>query len=106
MNREAYVARLVGGRVARERVVAQGLGSTDIDVIGPAGELITVGGPAKARSLSKWGMHLQRLKAVGKERGVRVMAYLEEGTPDEAIRLAKKWLGDENVMLFKWHEHP
>lgn len=90
MNREAYAARLVGGRVARERVVAQGLGSTDIDVIGPAGELITVGGPAKARSLSKWGMHLQRLKAVGKERGVRVMAYLEEGTPDEAIRLAKK----------------
>lgn len=46
------------------------------------------------------------VSAAEKERGVRVMAYLEEGTPDEAIRLAKQWLGDENAMLFKWHEHP
>ena len=43
--REAHVAALAGGRVARQAVTVRGLGRTDIDVIGQAGEYIAVGGP-------------------------------------------------------------
>lgn len=41
--REGKVAALTGGKVARQEVVVKGLGRTDIDVIGKAGEYIAVG---------------------------------------------------------------
>lgn len=99
--REQYVAELVGGRVAAgEKVIAKGIGSTDIDVIGAAGEVIHVGGPAKAGDLSHLGSKLKVLKAIADERGVKAIAYFEEGTPETALKLARKWLGDENVKIF------
>jgi hypothetical protein len=50
--REQRVAELIGGQAARRQVVVPGVGSTDIDVIGAAGEFVAVGGPAKAGNLS------------------------------------------------------
>src|SRR5262245_7628293 len=80
LAREHRVAKLVGGSVSREKVTIKGLGSTDLDVIGPARELIGVGGPSKAKNLSQLGRQLQILKKAAEERGVRAMMYLEEGT--------------------------
>lgn len=51
LAREGAVAALTGGTVARQAVKVKGLGSTDIDVIGKAGEYIAVGGPAKTAKL-------------------------------------------------------
>jgi hypothetical protein len=91
---------LVGGKVARKEVVAKGLGRTDVDVIGPAGEFIGVGGPSKGSNLGVFGRQLQILKSAAREQGVKAMMYLEEGTPEAVIKLAKKWLGAENVVIF------
>lgn len=99
--REQHVAELIGGRVtAGEKVVAKGIGSTDIDVVGPAGELVTVGGPAKVKDLGKLGKHFKILKALAEERGVEAFAYFEEGTPEPALQLARKWLGEDKVKVF------
>jgi hypothetical protein len=78
----------------------KGLGSTDIDVLGPNGEYINVGGPSKASDLGKFGRQLQILKKAAEERGVPAKMHLEEGTPQEAIDLDKKWLGNDNVVTF------
>jgi filamentous hemagglutinin len=78
----------------------KGLGSTDIDVLGPNGEFIGVGGPAKAINLSKLGRQLQILKRAAEENNTCAKAYFEEGTPVEVINLAKKWLGEDNVVVF------
>lgn len=61
--KEGKVAALVGGKVARQQVIVEGLGRTDIDVIGKAGEYIAVGGPAKAAS--DVGRQLQILNGAG-----------------------------------------
>jgi filamentous hemagglutinin len=98
--REQRVAELVGGKVVRKRVKVKGLGSTDIDVLGPNGEFIEVGGPAKAK-LNTFGKQLQRLKRVAEENGVPALVYLEEGTPQAAIDLAIRWLGESNVKIFR-----
>jgi filamentous hemagglutinin len=98
--REAKVAKLVGGTVSRQKVLVKGLSSTDVDVVGPAGELIGVGGPAKAGDLAKFGRPPQIHKKVPEERGVSAKMYLEEGTPQSAIDLAKRWLGEGNVIVF------
>jgi hypothetical protein len=101
LARESQVAQQVGGTVSRQKLVAKGIGSTDLDVLGPAGEYIGVGGPAKASDLSRFGRQLQVLKAAAKQDGTAAQMYLEEGTPEAAIQLAKKWLGDGNVFTFK-----
>lgn len=99
--REAYVARLVGGRLANDvRVSLQGVGTSAIDVYGKAGEFIGVGGPSKAFKLSVFGTHLKVLAAAAEEAGVKAQYYLEVGTPLEAFRLAQKWLGKDNVHWF------
>jgi hypothetical protein len=67
--------------------------------LGAAGELIGVGGPAKASDLGKFGRQLQILKKAAEERDVSAKMYLEEGTPQSAIDLAKRWLGDGNVIV-------
>jgi filamentous hemagglutinin len=77
-----------------------GVGSSDIDVLGPAGEIIAVGGPAKAKDLSRLGQQLKIQKCYADAKGVRAIAYFEEGTPDSVINLAKKHLGAENVKIF------
>ena len=99
MAREKDVARLIGGQVSRQKVVVKGLGSTDIDVVGPCGELVGVGGPAKA-DLSRLGRQLQILKKAAENKRVTAMYYFEEGTSEAALKLARKWLGAENVKTF------
>lgn len=99
--REQRVAELVGGKVsAGEEVIAKGIGKTDIDVIGPAGELIAVGGPAKAKDLGKLGTQLKKLKVLAAERGVPAIAYFEANTPEKVIEFAIKRLGKDNVKVF------
>ncbi|MFE8604556.1 RHS repeat-associated core domain-containing protein [Archangium violaceum] len=100
--REQRVADLVGGRVSRDPIRTR-YGSSDIDVIGPNGELIAVGGPAKAGKngdLSKLGTQLKILMEAARERGVAALAYFEKGTPQAAIDFAKSKLGAGNVFVF------
>ena len=98
--REQKVAGIVGGKVSNEKITAKGIGSSDLDVLGPKGELIGVGGPHKASDLGKFGKQLQILQKVAAERGVAAKMYLEHGTPQAAIDLAKKKLGESNVIIF------
>ena len=99
LAREGAVAALTGGKVARQVVKVKGLGSTDIDVVGGAGEYIAVGGPAKIPS--DVGRQLQRLKAAADQKGVKAMAYFAKGTPESVLKVARKWLGKENVKIFE-----
>jgi hypothetical protein len=98
--RESRVAKITGGRRSGELVSRRPWGKTDIDVVGPNGELISVGGPGKASNLGNLGRELHILKQVAKERGTKALAYFEEGTPRQALDLARKLLGPENVHLF------
>ncbi|WP_156429743.1 VENN motif pre-toxin domain-containing protein [Burkholderia sp. FL-7-2-10-S1-D7] len=99
-NRETSVANIVNGSVSGEKVAVPGLGSTDIDVVGGNGNLIAVGGPAKANNLGKLGQELRIYQAIATQRGVSAEAYFAEGTPQSAINLATKILGVENVKIF------
>ncbi|MCL5058255.1 MAG: right-handed parallel beta-helix repeat-containing protein [Actinobacteria bacterium] len=101
LTREEQVAKIVGGKVFRKEIKVPGIGRTDIDVLGAAGEYIGVGGPAKAEDLARFGRQLKTLRAAAVQAGgVRAMYYLEEGTPLKAINLAKRWLGADNVFTF------
>lgn len=66
-----------GGRVAKGAdgqdmgVQALGHGRTGLDVLGPGGEYIFVGGPAKAANVSKFGTQLKNARAAAD----RVGAY-------------------------------
>jgi filamentous hemagglutinin len=71
-----------------------------VDVFGPNGEYIAVGGPGKAWNMSKLGEQMKILKYGADRDEVRALAYFEEGTPQEVLDLAKKWLGDGNVFPF------
>jgi RHS repeat-associated protein len=100
--REVFVAELVGGRVAGDaKVTLQGVGTTAIDVYGKAGEFIGVGGPAKAIDLAQLGGKLKVLAGAAEQAGVKAMYFFEKGTPEAAVRLAQKWLGKENVVVFE-----
>ncbi|MFJ5557351.1 PrsW family glutamic-type intramembrane protease [Streptomyces sp. NPDC093250] len=105
--REQKVAELTGGTVPSGapgkpglKVTKPGAGTTDVDVIGADGSYIAVGGPAKARNLAKFGEKCHILKYAAEQQGVRAQMYLEEGTPDSALVLARKILGDANVHTF------
>jgi hypothetical protein len=104
--RERAVAALTGGKVIGEPgkpgliIKRPGVGTTDVDVIGPKGELIAVGGPAKAKNVRKLGDKLRILKWAADQRGVRAIAYFEVGTPLSAIEEAMKVLGAKNVIMF------
>lgn len=100
-TREQAVANAVGGVVSGEKIAVQGIGSTDIDVIGKAGEYIAVGGPAKASDLAKFGQKLNILKRAASAAGVEAKAYLEASTPSEVIDVAIKEVGRDNVVLFR-----
>jgi hypothetical protein len=104
--REKKVAELTGGKVQGEpgqpglKIVEPGVGPSDVDVIGKDGEYIAVGGPAKAGSLSDLGRKLRILKYAADNQGVPAQAYFERGTPETAINVAKRALGDNNVFIF------
>lgn len=65
------------------------------------GGYIAVGGPAKANNLAKFGQKTSILKWCADKAGVRAKMYLAEGTPQSVIEIATKWLGSENVIIFK-----
>ncbi|WP_218080295.1 hypothetical protein [Anthocerotibacter panamensis] len=94
------VVELTGGTASGEKVSVKTLGSTDLDVIGPSGELISVGGPAKAGNLGNFVRELRIYQAIASQRGVYVKAYLAEGTPQSAIDKAIRELGEKNVFIF------
>ncbi|NUA32231.1 DUF637 domain-containing protein, partial [Cupriavidus basilensis] len=99
-DRETAVANIVKGSVSGEKVAVPGLGSTDIDVVAANGNLVAVGGPAKANNLGKLGQELRIYQAIADQRGVSAQAYFAEGTPQSAINLATKILGAGNVKVF------
>lgn len=105
--REQKVAELTNGTVPSGapgkpglKVTKPGAGTTDVDVIGGDGSYIAVGGPAKARNLAKFGEKCHILKYAAEQQGVRAQVYLEEGTPESALSLARKILGEGNVHTF------
>lgn len=106
LRREEYIAKLVGGTVAKDdkgqdiKIVMPNVGSSGLDVIGPNGEYIYVGGGAKAKDPSKFGKALKINKYAADEAGVKAIYYLADNTPESAIKQAKKVFGDENVHIF------
>ncbi|GHJ31556.1 hypothetical protein TPA0910_59890 [Streptomyces hygroscopicus subsp. sporocinereus] len=105
--RERKVAELTDGTVPSGapgkpgmKVTKPGAGTTDVDVIGGDGSYIAVGGPAKARNLAKFGEKCHILKYAAEQNGVRAQVYLEEGTPESALNVARRILGNENVHVF------
>src|SRR5690606_29122614 len=105
LSRELRVAENVRGRVAKvgkkdlKLRSPSGEGVT-IDVLGPAGELIVVGGPAKARSPGALGDRLRILKETADARGVKAQAFFEAGTPQSVLDIAARHLGAANVRIF------
>jgi hypothetical protein len=101
--REKYVADQIGGRNiggTPEAQIKTGTGSTDIDVIGPNGELIQVGGPGKAIDLSSFGKNMKVLQEYANQTGKTAQFYYQEGTPESVLKIARKWLGGNNVKPF------
>jgi hypothetical protein len=98
--READVAQLTGGQVAREPIVEPGVGRSEIDVIAGNGDYIQVGGPAKAMKLAELGHDLRVLKYAADQNGVAAKAYFVEGTPDSVLSVARRILGADNVITF------
>ena len=105
--REEVVAGITGGKLAGDvagqgmKVTVKGLGSTDVDVIGKAGEYIGVGGPGKANNLADLGRKLQILKAAADDSGTTAKYYFQKGTPENVLNLARKKLGSDNVSTFE-----
>jgi hypothetical protein len=107
LDREQHVAELTGGEVARGpdgqdiKITMPNVGASGIDVIGPNGEYIFVGGAAKAKDASKFGRALQISKYAADQAGVPAIYYLDERTPEWVIAQAKRVFGDDNVKIFK-----
>lgn len=106
LKREEYIAKLVGGKVAKDekgqdiKIEMPNVGSSGLDVIGPNGEYIYVGGGAKARNPSKFGTALKINKYAADQAGVKAVYYLADNTPQSAVAQAKKVFGEENVHIF------
>ncbi|MFD4943091.1 RHS repeat domain-containing protein [Streptomyces sp. NPDC058409] len=107
LRREQYVADLIGGVVAKDakgqdiKIQMPNVGSSGLDVIGPKGEYVFVGGGAKARKPADFGKALKINKYAADEAGVPGLYYLDaSNTPESAIKQAQKWFGVENVHLF------
>lgn len=105
--REQAVTDLVGGTLAKDSngqditVFEPGASaSISIDVIGPNGELILVGGPNKVTNFSKLGGILRNLKIIAEARGVEAQYYYTDNTPESVIKFTEKRLGAENVFTF------
>jgi RHS repeat-associated protein len=95
-TREAKVADITGGVVSRQEIKVKGLGKTDIDVVAKNGDLVFVGGPAKAhseKSLANMERGLKIYQAEAAGRGVGVRAYFTSDTPQIVLDRAAKVLG-------------
>jgi len=98
--REAAVAASVGGKIVNMKVFGAST-STEVDVLSKAGEYIGVGGAAKASNLADFGQKLSALKEAAGKAGTIAKYYLEAGTSQDAINLAKRILGENSVIVFK-----
>jgi RHS repeat-associated protein len=105
LRREEFVANSIGGAVAKvgkrdlKLFTSRGEGVT-VDVVGPEGQLVVVGGAAKAKKLGALGDRLRTLREMANETGVTAQAFFEEGTPESVLQLARKFLEAENVITF------
>jgi hypothetical protein len=111
LRREEYVAKLIGGVVAKNengqdiKIVMPNVGSSGLDVLGPKGEFVFVGGGAKAANPSKFGKALKINKYAADEAGVPAHYYLDaSNTPESAINQARKVFGPDNVHTFNMPE--
>jgi RHS repeat-associated protein len=111
LRREEYVAQLVGGIVAKNekgqdiKIVMPNVGSSGLDVIGPNGEYVYVGGGAKAADPAKFGKALKINKYAADQAGVPAHYYLDAAnTPERAISQARKVFGNDNVHTFNMPE--
>ncbi|MGO9118085.1 MAG: hypothetical protein ACLQPD_10785 [Desulfomonilaceae bacterium] len=99
--REQYVADLVGGKVPDSPLeIKTPYGTSQIDVIGPNGQFIEVGGPGKALDLDRFTRQMQRLQAAAEADGTTAQFYYDKGTPESVLDTARKWLGNSNVIPF------
>ncbi|MFP8904456.1 polymorphic toxin-type HINT domain-containing protein [Streptomyces atacamensis] len=112
LTREQHVAQLLGGTVAKGpngqdiKITMPNVGSSGLDVISADGDYVFVGGPAKAKNPSKFGQALKINKYAADQAGVRAIYYFEEGTPESALKQARKVFGAENVHTFSMHKGP
>lgn len=110
LNREQHVAKLTGGQLARGpdgqdiKITMPNVGSSGIDVIGPNGEYIFVGGAAKAGNRSKFIQKLHISKYAADQAGVPAIYYLDENTPGSIVDATKRIFGDDNVKIFKMED--
>jgi hypothetical protein len=73
----------------------------DVEVGGSVGKYVAVGGPAKGFDIAKLGQKLDILRRGAAEAGVAARAYVAEGTSRKIIDVAKKKLGEANVVIFR-----
>ena len=114
---ERHVAEMTGGRLARDpsRISDTGAvkdatvsftrsngqkGSSAVDVFGPNGELILVGGPSKEQNMSKTIQRLTDLKLAANANGVGAAAYFTNDTSRQVIQGAQRVLGADHVHVF------
>jgi len=110
--REEYVAREVGGVVAKDKkgqdiklhVPSIAGKSIKLDVLGKHGEFIYVGGPGKNENLAEMIESLKQYKLYAEYYNTRALAYFASGTSDKVLNTAKKIFGKENVHTFKLPE--
>ncbi|MFD3613273.1 hypothetical protein ACFWXA_35510 [Streptomyces atroolivaceus] len=76
------------------------VGASGLDVYGPNGEYIFVGGAAKAKNPADFGQRLKISKYAADQAGVKAIYYLADNTPESAVKQAKKAFGEENVHIF------
>ena len=105
--REQAVADLLGVEIVKDSngqditVFEPGASaSVSIDVFGPNGELILVGGPNKVTDFGKLGGILRNLKLIADARGVKAQHYFTDNTDEAVIKFTEKRLGAENVFTF------
>ena len=91
-TREQAVADAVGGSRSGE-IIKTTRGKTDVDVTDPAGNLIAVGGPAKADNLGNFVRGLMVYSETATARGVSAYFYYAPNTPQTVIDAATKVLG-------------
>ena len=99
-EREKKVAQILGGRVSRELIFRAEHGTTDIDVVAPNGDIVSVGGPGKIFDIPNLQRELILYKLEAIARGVKAIAYFEKGTSETVIKAGEEILGADNVKTF------
>ena len=102
--REQAVADMLGVELIKQpngediKVFEEGASeSVAVDVFGPNGELILVGGPAKTYNFSALGQRISDLEIIANIRGVKAQYYFADTTPEEVIKFVEKKLRRLNI---------